>query len=184
MRKYIILALLSVPITAFSAPSVRVLGNNTASAGNNNTSAVVKKAIPAKAAPVATNTASTSRVGTIRAKTGTISNTKPASESRFPVIAPNHIYNSVSTPKPTGGTTVVNSEVDTDAIVNTVMQQVESNYYNQTQVDNMINNLNPEEDPRVDMIHMGNKRSDWMSTHATEVQALENQGYVFMWVED
>jgi len=182
MKKYVIFALLFVPMAAFSAPSVRVLGNNTASAGNN-TSVVAKKATPAKTAPVVTNTANTSRVGTIRPKTGTVSSIKPSSESRFPVIAPNHIYNSVSTPKPTGGTTVINSEVDTDAIVNTVMQEVANNYYNQEEIDNIVNNLD-EEDPRVDMIHMGNKRSDWMTSHAAEVQALEDQGYVFMWVED
>ena len=103
MKKYIILALLFVPMVAFGASSVRVLGNKATTPAVKGTTAT--KAIPAKTAAVATTgDSSVSRVGAVRAKTKTGTTTASAtSNSRFPVITPAHSYSSVASPKPSGG---------------------------------------------------------------------------------
>ena len=185
MKKYMILALLCIPMTAFAAPSVRVLGNKSTNATTTNTSSMPAKAVPAKSTTTASGSAATSRIGTVRAKTNTatVSGTKSSAgtESRFPVISPNHVYSSVTSPKPTGGgTTVVNAEVDTDAIVNTVMQKVENNYYDKNEVYN--NNFFNEavqnvDDPRVYAISTSDPKVERGGQEAPE-------GWVYMWIEE
>lgn len=184
MKKYMILALLCIPMTAFAAPSVRVLGNKSTNATATNTSSMPAKAVPAKSATTAGG-ATTSRIGTVRAKTNTatVSGTKSGvgTESRFPVISPNHVYSSVTSPKPTGGgTTVVPAEVDTDAIVDTVMQKVENNYYDKNEVYN--NNFFNEavqnvDDPRVYAISTSDPKVERDGQEAPE-------GWVYMWIEE
>lgn len=179
MKNYIVFVLLCVPVVAFAVPSVRVLGN----ANTPSTSATSVKMTPAKAVTGAvssgTSETTASRVGTVRAKTttGTVSKTKSntGSESRFPVIMPNHVYNSVVSPKPSGGTTVINAEVDTDAIKAEVMNEVENSYYNKTEVNNIIKELKEDDDPRIDAIKIGKK-----PVHKENLPG----DYVYMWLED
>ena len=176
MRKYVFLALLCIPVTAFAVPSVRTLGNKSTDSGTvTATPAVLSK-------PMATGTdSSTMRVGTLRSKTasGTVSNSSAGSESRFPVIMPTHAYSSVVTPK-TGGTFV--TEVNTSEIVDTIIQNIENNYYNKTEVTQIINQAL--DDPRFDMVQVsrGSPESKWRN-HPKYQQRL-NEGYVFMWVEE
>ena len=174
MKKYIVLALLLIPVASFGAPSVRVLGNNAGTPAASGATAV--KVTPAKTTLKAASDSSAARVGTLRAKSktsGTVSTTGATSTSRFPVITPAHSYSSVTKPQPAATTTTVTpSNIDID------------NYYTKEEVNNIVNALNQEEDPRVDMIHMGNQRASWMATHGARVNELENDGYVFMWIED
>lgn len=177
MKKYVILALLFVPMAGFSAPSVRVLGNNIASTGNN-TNVVAKKATPAKTTSAATNNSAASRVGAVRAKTkttGTVSTAKSNTESRFPVIAPNHTYSSVVSPKTAGNTTVVTPEVDKNAIIEEVTANVSNDYYNKQEVNNIVNELK-EDDPRIDAIRIG----DPAPHHTGSLP----ENYVYMWIEN
>ena len=144
MKKYLFLALLFVPMVSLAAPSVRMLGSkapvtNQASVKSTGTTTPAPvKATPAKASNSTAGNSVASRVGTVRAKTKTTGVTSNAvkdsgSESRFPMITTGYApYNSVVTLKPTGGT--ISAEVDTDAIVDTVMEKVENNYYNKTEV--------------------------------------------------
>lgn len=176
MKKIVLLALLLVPTMSFAASSVRVLGtkNATTTSGATATAAPAAKVLPAKAA-TASSASAGSRVGTVRAlpkvASGTVSTAATNSTSRFPVITPAHSYNTVNKPQTvSGGTTVINADLD--------------NYYNKDEVNTIINELKDDEDPRVDMIHLGNKRADWFRTHEDRVKDLEREGYVFMWVEE
>ena len=176
MKKYLILFLLFIPMTAFSAPSVRMLGNQ--SSGGTPT-----KAMPVKTSETA-DTVSTSRIGSVRpkTKTATISSAKTgtSSESRFPAITGiKGNYSNVVTLKPTGGNTIINTEVDTQAIIDAVMQNVENNYYNKTEVynnnefDEAVQNV---DDPRI-----------WAVSTADPKQIRRKdapEGWVYIWVED
>ena len=186
MKKYVILALMFVPMVSFAAPSVRVLGSGTATSASSTTGA---KVTPAKTTAAAKNTVTAakattanagSRVGTVRVSpkpvgSGTTSGT--GTTSRFPVITPAHSYNSLNKPQSTGGgTTVINQEVNLD------------NYYNKQDVDNKIeeinttiNNLEPEKDPRVDMIRKGHPERDWEGH--PDLDDLKTNHY-FMWIEE
>lgn len=163
MKKFILLALLCIPVTSFAASSVRVLGTKTANSGTG-VSAAPTKVLPVKTTSVAADRAAGARVGTIRTAPKVTSNntitanknvstSASTSAARFPVITPAHSYDSVKTPQVAGGTTVVNAE----------------------------------EDPRVDMIHMGGDRENYwrnVKNMNGRVSELVNDGYVFMWVED
>lgn len=171
MKKYILLILLFLPMAAFSAPSVRVLGNKTA--GSTNTPSISTTATPAKLSATTTGGSSVSRVGTLRAKaktptavnvkTGTTSNAKAGTDSRFPMIVPNHTYTSVVTPKTTGGSKVVSAEVDEDAIVDKVVKIMEEKYKNM-------------DDPR------------FYTISTEDPNALLNkdapEGWAYMWIEE
>lgn len=158
MKKFILLALLCIPVTSFAASSVRVLGTKSANPGTSASAAPVK-VLPTKTTNVSADRAAGARVGTIKTAPKVTTNTITAnknvttstSAARFPVITPAHSYDSVKKPQ-TAGTTVVNAE----------------------------------EDPRVDMIHMGNREDYWRHTKNMDgrVSDLVNDGYVFMWVED
>lgn len=169
MKKYLVLALLLVPTVSFAAPSVRVLGSGS---GTTASSATGSKITPAKTTSVskaaATNTgrtASGSRIGTVRAMpkvgSGTVSTTASGTASRFPVITPAHSYSSVTKPQTASGTTV---NVDLD------------NYYNKEEVNNIINALEPKDDPRIDAIRLVDP-----SDKHTEVLPPD---YVYMWIEE
>jgi len=177
MKKIIVLALLILPVTSFGASSVRVLGAKAAPASGSGVTAAPApaKALPAKSATTNASGNSGSRIGTVRAipkatttAAGTAATT--GNPSRFPVISPAHSYSSVTKPQTSGTTTVINPDL--------------SNYYTKEEVDYKIEQIEPEEDPRVDMIHLGSKRAEWMKTHEDKVKELENDGYVFMWVEE
>jgi len=179
MKKYIVLALLFVPMVAWGAPSVRVLGNKAATPAATTT---VTKVTPAKTTAVTTGD-TTSRVGTVRAKakTSAVSNTAANSVSRFPVITPAKSYNAVIKPQPSGGNTTVKPvDVDTDAIVQEVTQNVEQNIDNYKQeVNTIINELKDKDDPRFDMVRVSteNPVNKWSGYDIPS-------DYVFMWVED
>ncbi|MBO7042706.1 MAG: hypothetical protein J6W08_02450 [Alphaproteobacteria bacterium] len=171
MKKYLVLALLLVPTVSFAAPSVRVLGSGS---GTTASSATGTKITPAKTANVskaaATNTgrtASGSRIGTVRAMpkvgSGTVSTTASGTASRFPVITPAHSYSSVTKPQTASGTTI---NVDLD------------NYYNKEEVNNIINALKEEDDPRIDAIRLVDP-----STPGLHTKDLPSD-YVYMWIEE
>ena len=170
MKKFFVLALLLAPAVSFAAPSVRVLGSGS---GTTASSATGAKITPAKTASVSktatTNTgrtASGSRIGTVRAVpkvgSGTVSTTASGTASRFPVITPAHSYSSVTKPQTAGGNTTVNVDLD--------------NYYNKEEVNNIINTLEPKDDPRIDAIRLVDP-----SDKHTEVLPPD---YVYMWVEE
>ena len=176
MKKYLVLLLLCVPMMAVAAPSVRVLGNQPS--GNNT---APTKAMPAKSSSAAA-AVSTSRIGTVRpkTKTATISSNKTDSESRFPAVTGiKGNYSNVVTLRPTGGNTVINTEVDTDAIVNNVMEQVSNDYYDKTEVYNnneFIEAVESVDDPRI-----------WSISTADPKQIRGKnapEGWVYIWVED
>lgn len=172
MKKLLIFALMFIPVASFAASSVRVLGAKPASTSGS--SAPAAKVLPAKAATTTAaksgTTSTNSRIGTVRAKPkttlGTVSTASSGvSAARFPVITPANSYSSVNKPQSAGGTTVVNQNVNLE------------NYYTKDEVDEKL------DDPRFDMIRVGNKNpeEDWR-THPN----LENlkKDYVFFWVEE
>lgn len=171
MKKLLIFALMILPMTAFSAPSVRVLGSgaNLPGAGSTTKTTSVKATATPKAASAAKATDTTLRAGTVRAKvkpaTGTLpkaatsakATTATAVGSRFPVITPAHSYNTVPKQQTTGGTTIITQEIG--------------------------------DDPRFDMIRKAENaadlRSQWVAeVGEDEVKKRERQGYVFMWIEE
>lgn len=176
MKKFVLLALLFIPVTTFAASSVRVLGAKTSTSGtavSSNTPAA--KVLPTKAAT--TGNTGAARTGTVRAvpkaTTGTVSAstaTTANSTARFPVISPARPYSSVAKPQVTGG------GVASADLSNYYTKQ---ETYNQNEIDNML------EDPRVDMIHTGaNKEAYWRGKKGDqEINDLMRDGYVFMWVE-
>jgi len=172
MKKLLIFAFMLLPMTAFSASSVRVLGSGSNLPGSGSTTKTTTssaRVTPSKAAaPKTTTTTKTgdstsSRVGTVRAKpkttTGGTSSTTTAG-SRFPVITPAHSYNTVVNPKTGGTTTAGTSSAEVEVIVNAIL----------------------EDDPRFDMIRInnGSPENKW---DAQKVAQRKAQGYVFMWIE-
>ncbi len=171
MKKLLIFALLLVPMTAFAASSVRVLGTGTTpgagtkvtAANTANTARVTPaKATAAKpAAASAASTAATSRIGTIRVKpkttaTGTLTSSSSgttSSGSRFPVITPAHSYKTVG-PQQAQSSTVQPQPVAM------------------------------EDDPRFDMIRTYQSEEDWRRQNNDLVNQRVNENYVFMWVEE
>ena len=172
MKKYIVLALLFVPMVSWGAPSVRVLGSNTATS---TAAGSTVRVTPAKNVVSKTSDSTASRVGTLRTKTkaNTVSSAGTTTNSRFPVITPAHSYSSVVKPQPTGGgtTTVIQQQdVDLDNYY------TKSETYNTNEVDQKL------DDPRFDMIRIsdGDPRDNW---DPAKVKEREDQGYVFMWIE-
>lgn len=181
MKKLLIFALLVLPMTAFAASSVRVLGTGMtpgAGAKTTTTTSGAAKVTPAKitAAKPASGTTSSSasgsnasRIGAIRVKpkttTGTVSGTTSSSGSRFPVITPAQSYKTVNSQQAAGNTASNSGTVSpTPAAVS--------------------------DDPRFDMILSGADsaeeiRADWVNRVGKDlVEKREREGYVFMWVEE
>lgn len=173
MKKILFMVLLVLPFTAFGAPSVRMLGNNTPS-----NTASAQKITPTKTS-AASNAAATSRIGTLRIApkaSGTVGAIS-GSNSRFPIITAAHSYNSVATPSK-DTTVVIPSNVDTDEIVDTVVQRIENNYYNKSEVYNnneFINAVKDIDDPRIDAIKVGSK-----PVHSEPLPS----DYVYIWIEE
>ena len=171
MKKCLILVLLLLPTVSLAAPSVRVLGSGTGTTASSSTGAKItpaKTANISKTATLGTNKGAAtagSRVGTLRAvpKVGSgVANTSASgAASRFPVITPAHSYSSVTKPQVTGGTTI---NVDLD------------NYYNKQEVNNIINALKEEDDPRIDAIRL----VDPSNMHTKDLP----DDYVYMWIEE
>lgn len=174
---------------SYGAPSVRMLGGNMARIANTETTTNAGSNTLQKSTS-STSVADKSRTGVLRAKpktvTGSVANSD-SSASRFPVVKSVSLFNMATAPK----TQEVNSAgVDADAIINNVMNQVSSNYYNQAQIDNIISTLKPEDkdDVRVDMIRVStdnpqSKWQDWIRDNSELYQKRLDQGYVFMWIE-
>lgn len=178
MKKFLVFIFLVIPTLTFAVPSVRVLGNNSTAKAVANTGT---KITPAKAtgntnASIGT---STSRIGTLRAKaktTGT-SGALINSNTRFPIISAPQSYNSVATPKSDSVIGTV-SGADTDAIVNTIVQYVENNYYNKEEIYNnneFIQAVKDVDDPRIDAIKVGSK-----PVHKASLPS----DYVYIWIEE
>lgn len=180
MKKYLILALMFVPMVSFAAPSVRVLGTGTGTPASATSGAKVTPAKNASVAKVATsvggtsNSAAASRIGTLRAAPKVGSGTGAAAATgtaRFPVITPAHSYSSVNKPQAVGGGTTVNVDL--------------TKYYDKEEVDNIINALEQIEDPAIDMVRVsstGNPKSKWENN--PWYQKRIDDGFVFMWIEE
>ena len=168
MKKFLIFALLALPMTAFAASSVRVLGA-TPNTGTKTTTSSATKLTPAKATAAKTTSTSTtpsSRVGTMRvvpkAPAGTASTTSAGASagSRFPVIAPVKAYKTVNT------------------------QQAGSNTGSSNSGSVSPTPAGVTDDPRFDMIHVDSRESYWRTNYPALTNQRENEGYVFMWVEE
>lgn len=169
MKKFLIFALLFLPVASFGASSVRVLGSGTATPAAGLASAT--KVTPAKvtaAKPAAASTASTaatSRIGTIRAKPKATTNTLSAGTSsststgsRFPVITPAHSYKTVTSQQAGATNTGTGTGTAQPASVT--------------------------DDPRFDMIRTYKSEDDWRRKNSALVDQRLNEDYVFMWVEE
>lgn len=169
MKKFLICALLALPMTAFAASSVRVLGT-TPNTGTKTTTSAATKLTPAKATAAKTTSTSTtpsSRVGTMRvvpkAPAGTASTTSTGASagSRFPVIAPVKAYKTVNTQQAGSNTGSGNSGGSSSS-----------------------GTVGMADDPRFDMIHVNSREDYWRNKNNALVNQRENEGYVFMWVEE
>jgi hypothetical protein len=169
MKKFLIFALLILPMTSFGASSVRVLGSGTATPAAGLAGAA--KVTPAKvtaAKPAAASTASTaatSRIGTIRVKPKATTNTLSAGTSpststgsRFPVITPAHSYKTVTSQQAGATNTGTGTGTAQPASVT--------------------------DDPRFDMIHVNSREDYWRDNYPALTNTREREGYVFMWVEE
>lgn len=176
MKKFLIFALLFLPMASFGASSVRVLGTGgaTPGAGTKTTTTNAAKVTPSKvtaAKPAAASNASnatTSRIGTIRVKpktnttttlsSGTTSTTSTG--SRFPVITPAQSYKTVGTQQAGANNTGNNTGNGGSQVVSV------------------------DDDPRFDMIHVDSREDYWRNKNNNLVNQRINEGYVFMWVEE
>lgn len=104
MKKYIIIALLFLPVMSMAAPSVKKFGGTVPVASGGVKSSVASKVTPAKTITASLG-ANAARVGTVRLKptaTGSAtSESTGSSVARFPVIPSLKVYNSAATPRPT-----------------------------------------------------------------------------------
>jgi hypothetical protein len=189
MKKILIFAVLLVPSMSFAVPSVRTLGNNSLNtpkliAGSGN------KVTPTKTTQEAkqnSNVSTVARLGALRSKTKTsgVNSVTTNSGTRFPTISTATSYSSVATPKSGKTQDAVpanTTNVDTDAIVNAVMQKVERNYYNKADVytntafeDAVKDTMSDVDDPRIDAIKVGSK-----PVHTTNLPS----DYVYIWIEE
>ena len=175
MKKFLVFALLFLPVASFGASSVRVLGSGAATpaGGTKTTTTSAAKVTPAKvtaAKPAASSNASnatTSRIGTIRVKpktttttlsSGTTSSTSAG--SRFPVITPAQSYKTVGAQQAGATNTGNNTGGGSSQVVSV------------------------DDDPRFDMIHVDSREDYWRNKNNNLVNQRINEGYVFMWVEE
>ena len=153
------------PFVAFSAPSVRALGGNTAVTGT--TGAMSAKVTPAKSGSV-----TGARVGSLRARavtTGSGVGALSGSSSRFPVLLPTKSYNNVQAPKP-----VVSSGAASNVNTTEINENI-TNITNQiTEIDGRITNIT--ESLKDD------KRFDTVSTVPLSGNPGENRAWI--WVEE
>ena len=153
MKKFFVFFLLFMPVVSMAASSVRMLGNNTAvsAAATSGT-----KITPVRSATTPNNS-SAPRAGTLRSKSVTSGvATNNTSNSRFPVIKPVSSYTSVNVPQPQ--TISATANVNTDAIVNAVMQNIELQYYNKNDVYNteeFKQAVQSVDNPRIDAVRVG-----------------------------
>ena len=184
MKKILIFALLIVPSMSFAVPSVRTLGSSgvntqklVAGSGNKITPTKTTQEVKQNS-----NIATVARLGALRSKNKTtgLSGAITNSGTRFPVISNVASYSSVATPK-SETQAAIPANIDTDAIVNAVMQKVERDYYNKADVytttafENAVRDtMSGVYDPRFDAIRVG---SDGLGTSAPE-------SYVSIWVEE
>ena len=186
MKKYGFLLLLLLPMTAFGAPSVRMLGNQPALSAASNMGA---KVTPVKSS-ASEDASGVARIGTLRAQqknsNAIISSSNGGNtSSRFPVIASVPSYNSVASvkTKETAYAGPAPASVDIEEIVNNVRQEIENNYYSKTEVEqkltnvdnsitNIINNL---DDSRFDAVRLSDP---------SEERGNPPAGYAYIWVEE
>ena len=185
MKKFIVLALCMIPVATFAASSVRVLGNQSSSttlAGQGSTKITPTKAT-ASTATVKSSGTTTSRIGTLRAKSGNPTGAISGATTRFPVITPSYSYSSVTGEQEVANVVSTNVDVDTTSIINTVTNNVNNTisnqYYNKEQVYNNQEFVNAVQaivdDPRIDAIRVGSRPS--------HNKALD-RNYVYMWIEE
>lgn len=172
MKKYIVITLLFCPLMSLAAPAVKKLGFATPAATGGVKSTVAAKVTPARSATVGGNIA---RVGSLRLNSANSASTSGAisgSSSRFPVVIPSKFYNSVSSPKPTGGT-IVNASVDLTEVNN----RIDSINSTLTEHDTRINN----NDTHITQVESSPK-FDSISTVELTGTPPENRAWI--WVEE
>lgn len=160
MKKYILFSLIAIfPLMSVAAPSVRMLGSKV---GN---PASVSKTTPVKftvSEPSGSSNTS-ARVGTTmrtqkNRTLGGVSGAVTSGGTRFPVINIPKVSESADLPKVGGSTT--------------------NNITNNTTV------VSAEEDPRVDMIKIGDPRRFWEDQgKSQQLQDRLNEDRVLMWIE-
>nr|MBQ0091690.1 hypothetical protein [Candidatus Enterousia merdequi] len=174
MKKFLIFIFLLIPGVAFSVPSVRMLGSNSGT-----------KITPAKTVTVPSTTnnnankTKVSRLGSVRLKNVETSGAITASGTRFPVISTTHYYNSTNTPETTGASSCGCKNVDIDAVVDTIVRNVESNYYNKADVyntDEFVEAVKDIDDPRIDAIRTVRPNEH----HSVNLPS----DYVYVWIEE
>ena len=180
MKKFLVFIIMFLPISAFSAPSVKMLGKTGPGKLVSDSGA---KITPSKAT---TSTGVAARIGTLRAKgtaSGAVTGAITGASSRFPSFSSVKSYNSVANPVaniPVAGTAVPAS-ADTDEIVQTVQDvqdNLQNNYYDKNKVydnDNFRTAVKDVDDPVKDAIHVG------APTH--HVDDLPD-GYAYIWIEE
>lgn len=179
MRKYLVLLVLCLPVCSFAASSVKVLGNKPVASTN----VSVNKVVPGKNGQSVTNNPVSSRAaGVLRAKPKVNVPVKTVDNdtvSRFPVVVSTRKMGAAAAPKQ-----MVNStNVDVDAIVNAVNEGVAQNYYNKVQVDDKLDALEPQDDPRFDGIVLSNNPDYDPAAKWTQKGMTLPSNYVYMWVE-
>ena len=162
MKKYILFGLMAIfPLMSVAAPSVRMLG------GKTGTPASVTKANPVKfTVSEPQGTANTSaRVGTTmrvqkNRALGGVSGAVTSGGTRFPVINIPKVNESADLPK-------VNGTTNNTTIISGGTCDCPS----------------VEDDPRVDMIKVGQPDGLWTSNTRTNDAIAEDGGRVWMWIE-
>ena len=192
MKKYLVLFLVFSPVVSFAVPSVRHLSGTPAL-----TSAASKtKITPAKSeskpsGAAATISASSARVGTLRAKvkSNDSSSQTTTQGSRFPAIVSSYSYTPVDSPDQGKNyeTEAAAQNVNVDQIIEAVTQNITNNYYskeevyNREQVDAKIEGI--PDDPRFDAIRVVRGRNGVVPSDSDYPTNLPSN-YIYMWIEE
>ena len=182
MKKVFFVLFLCFPVVAFGVPSVRMLGNQSATVA---ASGAGTKVTPAKAS--VSNETNAARVGSLRVNNKATASAPSATNgklTRFPSITPMHSYGIAKTPKtkePAATSGTPSTNVDVDVIVNAVMQNVENNLYN---TEGFKEGVREVEDPRFDAIRVRTAAQGSPASYWDNKNLDLPSGYVYMWVEE
>lgn len=183
MKKSWILFFILLPMMSFGASSVRMLGGTpalTAAAAKTQVTPVRMSSVKAS-----DNSLSSARVGSLSAKVKkNVSNVqKNTQDSRFPVIVPANSYNIISTPDQGTNYNTVET-VDVGAIIESVMQNITNNYYNNTEVYNKQEIDEMLDDPRFDAIRIVRRGSNDSEPSNADYPTNLPSNYIYMWIEE
>lgn len=182
MKKYLIIALLFIPVMSMAASSVKKFGGVVPVASSGVKPSVAAKVTPAKVAntPMGANMA---RIGSVKLKpatTGTATgDTTGASSSRFPMIPSLKVYNSAAALKPA---TVVNNGSSASIAEIDELERRVSNIENQAPRDSshIVTNVSTLVD-HDDTINVG---APWVDTVVSGRTANPPEGRAWIWVEE